>query len=196
MKRNFLFVFLIGLLLLSGFLLNFPQKSFGQEETPTPIEEKPTPAPKPTIQYNLAYPGILPDHPLYKLKTLRDKTSAAFIKDPKKKIEFYLLQTDKGILASAMLVDRKKIDLATHTAFKAEHNYTLLTYELGKFRKKPDADFFKKLKTASLKHQEVLTSLAKKVAKNDAKKFQQVIDFSKTNWKTVEEYRKRKITIK
>lgn len=181
---------------MGAILLKIPQKSFSQEVTPTPSKDNQASSSSVIINYYLPYPGILPDHPLYKLKILRDRVSTAFIKDPKKKIEFYLLQTDKGILASAMLVDRKKIDLATHTAFKAEHNYTLLTYELGKFRKKPSADFFKKLKTASLKHQAVLASLAKRVAKNDAKKFQQVIDFSKINWKTVEEYQKRKITIK
>lgn len=196
MKRNFLFVFLIGSLLLAGFLLNFPQKSFGQEETPTPIEEKPTPTPKPTIQYNLAYPGILPDNPLFKLKVLRDKITAATISDPRKKIEFYLLQTDKGILAAAMLVDKNKIDLAKQTALKAEHNYTLLTHQLYNLPKKPNTKFFKKLKTASLKHQEVLSSFIKRVPKKDQKVFRQVVDFSKRNWESVEKYQKRKLMLK
>ena len=33
----------------------------------------------PIVKYDLAFPGILPDHPLYKLKVLRNKLSAALI---------------------------------------------------------------------------------------------------------------------
>src|SRR5258708_7219382 len=62
------------------------------------------------VKYDLEYPGLLPDSPFYKLKVFRDKMSEALISDPKKKIDFYLLQTDKGILASAMLVDKGEID--------------------------------------------------------------------------------------
>src|SRR3990167_8950559 len=101
------------------------------------------------IDYDLAFPGILPDHPLYKLKILRDKISAGLISDPLKKINFYLLQTDKGILATAMLVDKNKTDLASETALKAEHNYTLLTYQLYRLSRKPDEAVFGRLRTAS-----------------------------------------------
>lgn len=148
------------------------------------------------IKYDLAYPGMLPDNPFYKLKVLRDIITLASTSDPKKKIDFYLLQTDKGILASAILVDKKKIDLSIQTAYKAEHNYTLLTLELGRLPKKPNEDFFDKLKTSSLKHQEVLLSLAKRVAKEKAQKFEQIIDFSKRNWKTVEKYKKGDTIVK
>src|SRR3989344_4236916 len=65
--------------------------------------------------YQLAYPGILPDHPLYKLKVLRDKLIPLFISNPQKKVEFYLLQTDKGISATDILVKKGKIDLAKET---------------------------------------------------------------------------------
>lgn len=147
------------------------------------------------IKYDLAFPGILPDHPLYKLKVLRDKLAAALISDPLKKIEYFLLQTDKGLLASAMLVDKKNIKLAHETALKAENNYTLLTQELYKLPRKPNEAFFEKLKTASLKHQEVLDSIIKRVSKEEKKTFEAVVDFSKRNLKTVEEYHKRKQTI-
>lgn len=194
MKRSLLFLFLIGLLM-EAILLKTPQESFSQEVAPS--KENKTSSPPVIIKYDLAYPGILPDHPLYKLKVLRDKITAVAISDPRKKIDFYLLSTDKGILASAILVDKGKIDLAIQTALKAEHNYTLLTYELYNLpRKKPNAEFFIKLKTASLKHQEVLISLIKRVSKEDQKVFQQVVDFSKRNWESVEKYQKQKIVVK
>lgn len=146
--------------------------------------------PSPAIKYDLAFPGILPDHPLYKLKVLRNKIIATSINDPRKKVDFYLLNADKGILASAMLVDKGKIDLAAQTALKAEHNYTLLTQELYRLAKEPEAEFYKKLNTASKKHQEVLMSLVKRVPQEKQKTFLTVIDFSKRNWESVEKYKK------
>lgn len=144
------------------------------------------------IEYDLAYPGILPDNFLYKLKVLRDKVTVFLISDPRKKVDYYLLQADKGILATAMLVDQNKIDLAGETVLKAEHNYTLLTYELKKIPKKPDAKYFQKLKIAALKHQEVLNSLLKRVPEDKQKVFNQVLEFSKRNLTTVELYQRER----
>lgn len=145
-----------------------------------------------TISYDLAFPGILPDHPFYKLKVLRDKISILLINDTKKRIDFYLLQADKGLLATAMLVDKNKIDLASKTALKGEHNMTLVTYELKKFLQKPNDEIFKKLITASQKHHEVLTSLIKRVSKEDQKTFITVANFSKTNLQSIEKLRNKK----
>lgn len=190
MKRT-----IVSVSLLSFLLLFLASNTFAHEiaeidditPTPSPVESSTATF----IKYNLAYPGILPDNPLYKLKVLRDKISVGLISNPQKKIDFYLLQTDKGILAVAMLIDKKKTALAQETALKAEHNFTLLTYQLRMLDKKPNDAFFDKLKTASLKHQEVLNSLIKRVSSNEAKTFQTVIDFSKRNWQTIEEHKKQ-----
>lgn len=188
MKRGLFLFFLTGLLT-GAILLKIPQKSFSQEATPDPNKENQVSTRTAIIKYNLAYPGILPDHPLYKLKVLRDKITVVIISDTRKKLEFYLLQADKGILATAMLVDKKKIDLAIETALKAEHNYTFITQEIYRLPRKPEEDFFNKLHTAALKHQEVLTSLAKRVPKDKQKKFVLVADFSKRNWQSIEKYK-------
>lgn len=186
MMRKVFILFSAFLLLLFSPVLN---TIFAQEDIMETPSATPSPSPSSIVDYYLAYPGILSDHPLYKLKVLRDRISLALINDPKKKIELYLLQTDKGILAAAMLVDKNKSALAKETALKAEHKYTLLTYELSNLPRKPDAEFFNKLKTASLKHQEVITSLIERVSKEDQVVFRQVVDFSKRNWETVEKYR-------
>lgn len=144
------------------------------------------------VQYDLAYPGVLPDHPLYKLKVLRDKISILLINDTNKRIDFYLLQADKGIHATAMIVDKKKIELAKETLFKAEHNVTLLTYEFGKFQYKPNSDFFNKLETASLKHQEVIKLLIERVPEKERKSFETVLAFSKTNLNTIMKFKNKK----
>lgn len=159
-------------------------KAHAQEETPSP-----TPTPISYVQYDLAYPGMLPDNPLYKLKVLRNKFIAASIFNPLKKIDFYILQADKGILATAMLIDKNKIDLAQSTALKAENNFTLIAPQLYMLAKKPNKDFFKRIETAGLKHQEVLMSIIKRIPKDKQKVFENVIDFSKRNLKTIEEYR-------
>lgn len=178
MKKSALYIFII---FFSLFIFPLVHDSFAEESTQTT-----------TIKYDLAYPGILPDNPLYKLKVIRDRITAALITDPYKKVDFYLLQTDKGILATAMLIDKNKIDLALQTALKAEHNYTLLTQQSYKFRQKPNVNFFKKLRTASLKHQEVLASLIKRVPEKNKQAFTNIIYFSQRNLETIEEYRIKK----
>lgn len=184
------FIILISLLLFAH------RPFFAQELTSAPEAPKESSASS-IVKYDLAYPGILPDHPLYKLKLLRDKITLYLISDPRKKIDYYLLQTDKGILATAMLVDKKEFDLANQTALKAENNFTLLssTYDGYYFKengKIPDQqELLKKLKTASLKHQEVLTSLLEKTPKEKQTTFLQVIDFSKRNMESIEKTKER-----
>lgn len=179
--------FLVFLFLAPGAIAYQDLPANTQEVTPAPQDGQATVSA--IIKYDLAFPGILPDHPLYKLKVLRDKISATLINNPRKKIEFYLLQTDKGILASAILVDKGKIDLAAQTALKAEHNYTLITNELYRLPTRPEVEFFKKLNASSLKHQEVLLSLVKRIPKDKQKTFLNVIDFSKRNWQSVVKYK-------
>lgn len=152
--------------------------------TPTPVQNTLV-----FVKYDLAFPGMLPDNQLYKLKVLRDKIIAASIFNPLKKIDFYVLQADKGILATAMLIDKNKIDLAQTTALKAENNFTLISTQLYLLAKKPNKDFFKRLETAGLKHQEVLRSIIKRVPKDKQKIFMEVIGFSERNLDTIEEYR-------
>lgn len=164
----------------------FVNRGYAQENDAT------SPASMTSVKYDLAYPGILPDNPLYILKKIRDRITIFLISDSRKKADFYLLQTDKGILATAMLVDKNKIDLALDTAFKTEHNYTLLTYELKKIPEKPNDAYFQKLKTAALKHQEALYQIIEKVPEDKQKGFIQVLDFSKTNLKTINDYQKEK----
>lgn len=177
-------VYLLIIFALIGFLLSIGTAKADESTAST------------TIKYDLAYPGMLPDSPLYKLKVLRDKITEALINDPKTKIEFYLLKTNKEILASAILVDKRKIDLALDTAYKAENNYTKITFQFWKFgNKRLDNKFYETLKTAALKHQEVLASLTKRVEGEDKKKFMQILDFSKTNLNTLEKFQNRRVIL-
>lgn len=162
--------------------------AFAQEETMTADQSTPSAQ----IKYDLPFPGMLPDNFLYKLKLIRDKVSLMLISDPKDKSLFYLNQADKGILASAILIDKHQIDLSAQTALKAENNMTLLTGEFSKFSSKPDSKYFERLKNASLKHQEVLSNMLGKVPADKQKTFKDVLYFSKQNLKSIEQFQNKK----
>ena len=181
MKKLFLF------LLLAVFVFASGKAAFAQTQD--------TASSAAYIKYDLAYPGILPDNPLYKLKVLRERITEFLISNPRDKADYYLLQADKGILATAILIDKKKIDLAGTTALKAENNMTLLTYELYKLTQKPDSNFINKLKTASFKHQEVLKTIISRVAQDKQKSFIDVLNFSKTNLQTIQKFEMKKFYI-
>lgn len=69
----------------------------------------PVPAvtPKP-IEYVLPYPGLLPTHPLYFIKNLRDTVIEILITDTVSKADFYILQADKKLNMGVVLASMKK----------------------------------------------------------------------------------------
>lgn len=112
-------VFIFSIFYFSSLLVSDAKaQSISQNSSPTPQASV-------SADYNLPYPGILPDHPLYKLKVLRDKVTTFLIRDPIKKAEYHLLLADKRIYMSRLLVDKGKIALAKETALKGENEYTL-----------------------------------------------------------------------
>jgi hypothetical protein len=72
--------------------------------------------------YVLAFPGILPDNPLYILKAIRDRIIEFLINNPIKKAEYSLLTSDKRFYASKLLAEKGKDDLAISTLSKS-NNY-------------------------------------------------------------------------
>lgn len=169
------------LIVLVVLFLSFTDGALAQEVSLTPT---PTPTP---VKYDLAFPGMLPDHPLYKLKVLRDKVTLFLTRDPMKKAQYHLLLADKRIHMAAMLVDKGKIDLAKETALKGENEYTLLVFLFKDEVKKPNKDLFERLEKASLKHQEVLRQMGSKVDAKNQKDFATVIEFSERNQKELRE---------
>lgn len=74
--------------------------------------------------YELPYPGLLPDHPLYFLKMIRDRFISFSIQDPIKKAEFDILQADKRLNAGIyLLLTPGKVDLARSTISKGQNYY-------------------------------------------------------------------------
>lgn len=134
----------------------------------------PTPSIKQTIEYDLPYPGILPDNPLYKLKALRDKAIGFLISDPKKKAEFNLLQADKRLNAGVYLFNKgKNIFQAEATISKAENYFFEAISEIRKANDRGinTDELTGKLLDASKKHQEIIASLEEKPKNNIREKF-------------------------
>lgn len=72
------------------------------------------------VDYELPYPGMLPDNPLYFLKQVRDWILDKLIVDPIKKAEFYILQADKRVAMGVMLAASGKATLGEQVISKAE----------------------------------------------------------------------------
>src|SRR3989344_4901084 len=95
----FSFLTLLFSLLLPGSTV-FAQETDLVMESPTPIPA--TAAAK--VNYELVYPGILPDNPLYFIKAGRDRLVAFLINDSLKRAEFNLLTSDKRIYSAKLLL--------------------------------------------------------------------------------------------
>lgn len=125
------------------------------------------------VNYELPYPGLLPDNPLYFLRIIRDKTVGFLISAPLKKAEFDLLQADKRLNAGIQLFNsakqnEKKMKLALSTISKAENYFEAAIQKVKEGRKQgmETRGIINKLINSSKKHQEVLSSFQKKAAQN------------------------------
>lgn len=107
-------------------------------------------------EYYLAYPGILPDHPLYSIKMLRDRIRLLFANTPERRFQLQLLYADKRIGAAHVLHHGGKQQLARETAFKAQG---YLVQALESADKTGKLEHRNTLASASLKHAQLLENM-------------------------------------
>jgi hypothetical protein len=137
-----------------------------------------------TLDYTLPYPGILPDHPLYKIKTFRDKVLDFLIRDPLKRIEFNLLMADKRLNMSMMLVDREKFQLSEETVSKGEKYFTKAVDEYKKAKDEGrliSGELTEKMKKSSEKHVIILLELKDKSPESIKNGFESSYSLSQEN---------------
>lgn len=84
--------------------------ALAQETNPFAASASPAP-----VKYELPYPGLLPDHPLYIFKSIRDLLLRALISHPIKKVEFDLLMADKRLNMAIFLFQKQKTELGVKT---------------------------------------------------------------------------------
>lgn len=162
--------FLILFFLLAGFNKSFAQVSPtpGGSELTMPSATKT--ADNTAVQYDLPYPGILPDNPLYFLKVVRDNLLGLFITDPLKKADYDLLQANKRLVSARGLIDEGKNDLAITTLSKSGNYFDQAIANATQVKNQGgDANpTLSNLLTAAKKHQQVIGEMAAKT-KGDTK---------------------------
>lgn len=119
------------------------------------------------VQYDLPYPGLLPDSPLYVLKQVRDWVLEKLITDPLKKTEFYILQADKRLVMGQMLDGAGNKILGEQTISKGEkymYKAVQLALSLKTNGKEIPPSIVAHLENAIAKHIEVLEAEIAKAA--------------------------------
>ena len=133
----------------------------------------------PKLNYYLAYPGILPDQPLYKIKMIRDRIWLWLTVDVVDKSDLLLLYADKRLGAGKVLVEGNKINLGIATLWKGE-KYLDQAADLvlaSKAKGTPINNVSEKIKNSSLKHEEILLELKEKVNGEGKTELEKIIGY-------------------
>ncbi len=136
---------------------------------------------KELVDYDLTYPGLLPDHFLYPLKMVRDRIWLWLTTDPLKKAELLLRLADKRIWSAQMLMDKENVELAVSTVTKAEKylEQAVDQEEVAREKKKDTKAFLEKLAQAGLKHEEVLLGIRQKVSEEANPVINSCLDYAR-----------------
>ncbi len=130
----------------------------------------------PQVDYQLPYPGMLPDNPLYFLKAFRDNLTAFFLSKPLDKAQFDLLQSDKNVQASYLLTTQEvgKANLAQQTFSKGQENFSEAITQTVAAQKQgySISEMSKKLDLANQKHQQILKIVEQQDGQKDSQQFQ------------------------
>jgi hypothetical protein len=120
--------------------------------------------PQNKVIYTMPYPGILPDHPLYFIKIIRDRINEFMTRDQLKKAEIYLLYSDKRAAMAMALAQKGKNKLAIETFSKGEKyflNIPTLLMSAKKQGSSAPSSFVETAKLANAKHKELIDELIK-----------------------------------
>jgi hypothetical protein len=130
----------------------------------------------PTVDYQLPYPGLLPDNPLYFLKMFRDNLTSFFLSKPLDKAQFDLMQSDKNVEASYLLVTQQagKTDLAFKTFSQGQDEFAQAIEQTIAAKKQGYSitEMNKKLDLSNQKHEQILHLIDQQTGQNSSQTFQ------------------------
>lgn len=135
------------------------------------------PSSQSTVQYDLSYPGLLPDHPFYILKQVRDNMLALFIGKPLDRSSFMLLQSDKQVSAAKLLVEQRKDVAMIRDSFAASQKSfedAVKETQAAKQEGLATGDMINKLRIASKKHHEIVQDVMVQLSSEDKKMFTEI----------------------
>ncbi len=130
------------------------------------MEYVPVRANQEKVIYNLPYPGLLPDHPLYIVKAIRDNLLVLATRDNVKKAELYLLLSDKRVAMAVVLAKKGKEKQAIEVAGKSEKYFVKIPQLLIDAKKQgagASSEFVTTLKLSNAKHREILENFLKEL---------------------------------
>lgn len=116
------------------------------------------------VEYTLPYPGILPDHPLFVLKSIRDNLWVFLSRGNQKKAELYLLFSDKRAAMAVSLSKKGKWEASATSLSIAEKQFRKILAVVDNSKKQgsgPPGDFIQTLKLSNAKHRQIIESLLK-----------------------------------
>lgn len=128
------------------------------------------------VEYNLPYPGILPDSPLYILKVFRDDVVTWMIQDPIQKSFYLLLLSDKRLAAGQVLINSGKEEVGANTLLQSEEYFKNSVDLAEKLSKEKRRDLVSKLVVAGAKHTQIVSALGLKITKVGQKSWQTAVD--------------------
>lgn len=134
------------------------------------------------VAYNLPYPGVLPDHPLFFLKTIRDKFMEWTTRDNIKKAELFLLFSDKRVAMTQELIKKGKDKQALDIFLQGEQYFQKIPKILETSEKQgvsPSADLIQRLRLSNAKHKEVAETLLKNLPQGESAEINQILDLNK-----------------
>lgn len=116
------------------------------------------------VIYELPYPGITPENPLYIFKQARDRVQQFLIRDNLPKAEFLLTSSDKRAHIALLLIEKGKTRQAVDVMADAEQKALAIPSLLKESKKQGAAaseGFVHTLKLSNAKHKEIIEELAK-----------------------------------
>lgn len=132
------------------------------------------------VPYTLPYPGLLPDHPLYFLKAVRDRVQDVFIVDRLENAKLYIHYSDKRANAARSLAEKGRNDMAITTMSKAE-KYALKVPDLLKKTKKKDrVEVIEQAKTSNQKHKQLIEEFLKELPEGDEVRITEILRINET----------------
>ena len=173
----------ISIIIFAVFILHsgFGKAAFAQIEEgsivaiPAPASDSAKVLPQ-QVNYELPYPGMLPDNPFYFIKVLRDAIVKTLISDSYKKAQFNLLTSQKRMYAGKLLIKKGKMQLALDTISKSNNYLDDALASIKEVKKthpkNPDLNLFlEQFNIVTLKHSEVLDEVKPMVDNDYREKF-------------------------
>lgn len=136
---------------------------------------------KKAVLYQLPYPGILPGHPLYFFKFLRDKILIFTTRDKSKKAILYLHLSDRHMAAAEALVNEGKELLAIQELNEAENIFLEIPTILKDLKSQGGdypGDLILDLNQSNLKHREVIASVLEKMSQGEISAMENLINLN------------------